>query len=208
MDYVVMIFGIMSFMALIAFIGLVVTWIIGTKVQNATTKKVGKIGTICTALITIISFGIAYGSETIYQKQLADDRRNFVKYATDFKRDYYSATTSIEDASNEITDDWYDALGEDDMSALVAVSAASQSETSVKKNLKNLKGDIALLKVNDTGDMDMSYKDFQKAYNELYSYYSLTYNPLGESYSSYQSKTSKYDESVAKYLSEIESFTH
>lgn len=208
MDYVVTIFGLISFMALLALIGLTITWIIGAKVKNETTKKVGKIGTICTAIITIISFGLAVATDSIYEQKLSDDRRTFRKYAGKFKNDYYSASLSIEKASNNIANDWYDALGEDDMGTLVAVSAASQSKSSVKKELDRLKTDITFLKVNDTNDMDMNYKDFQKAYNELYSFYSLTYDPLGESYSSYQSKTTKYDESVAKYLNEINSFTN
>ncbi len=176
--------------------------------KNGSVSKVGKLGTICTAITVVVSFGIAFVAENRYEKALADDRRTFREYASNFRDDYSSAASSIEDASNAISDDWYDALESDDMEILVAASAEGQSKTSVKKDLKNLKGDITMMKINDTGDLDMGYKDFQKAYDELYRFYSLTYYPEGESYESYQSKTSKYDESVAKHLSKIESFTH
>lgn len=207
MEYVVTIFGLISFVALLALIGLIITWIIGTRMKNKSTNKVGKLGTICTAITVVVSFGIASVAENRYEKNLADNRRTFREYAGNFRDDYYSAASSIEDASNAISDDWYDALGSDNMETLVAASTEGQPKTSVKKDLKHLKVDITMMKINDTGDLDMSYKDFQKAYDELYRFYSLTYYPTGESYASYRSKTSKYDESVAKHLSKIESFT-
>ncbi|WP_338433958.1 hypothetical protein V3C97_05520 [Ligilactobacillus saerimneri] len=205
MENIITILWIVSILSLIGLIGMAVTWIIGKVVHKETTIKVGKVGMLCMLVLAVITFAGAQGVQKIWDNKLANNRTEFRKYARKFQKDYNTTSNMIEVTHSDIADKWYDAL-DGDFDTAVDEEIALQDDSDIKQNFKNMRNDITRMKVFDTADMDMDYKDFQSAYNKLHQYYELTFEPGGESYDSYQSKESKYDTSIKDYYSKMQAF--
>lgn len=206
MDVLIAILLIIFAVTVLAFIGFAITWVVGLSLKNNTTKKVGKVGMLIATGLAIVSFAGSRTSQHIYDRQLAENRKIFREYAEKFQTNYIITAYDIETGYDEIGEVWQDALGDDDMEDQVLEKVDDLSKNKIKKAMKDLKFDITMMKVNDTDDLDLSYKDFQKAYNDLEKFYRITYLEENSTYSSYNSKGEKCDNAVSSWYNKIKNF--
>lgn len=208
----IMVVSLLSFCVLvIALFGFLVTLIIGKSVKNVTTLKVGKIGSIASLCLAIVCYGTYAFVGNLQEKELRNQRIAFRKNAIDFQSQFLTIATDVEKIGSDVSDKWQDAiLNDKNISDVVIMTINSHNKKidKIRNKMKDLHNSLLLLKINDTGDLELKYKDFEKGYNELDDFLQLTSSPDNESYSSFIDKYNTLDNKLVSFLKKVQRFNN